>query len=126
MNLIRFVGDEALSRTSVYRWFTQFNRGGSSLNDEFREGSPKSVVVPKNIDAVHELKLQDRHATYRVIVAALGIIGTSIHSILHEYLGVKKIYSRWITHNLTIAKKRLVLTGRKKCSKNTIAVLKKM
>ena len=106
MNIIRFFGDEAPSRTSVYRWFTQFNRGRSSLNDEFGEGSPKSVVVPKYTDAVHELKLQDRQATYRVIVAALGIIGTSIHSILHEHLGVKKIYSRWITHNLAIAKKK--------------------
>ena len=44
-------GDEAPSRTGVYRWFTQFNRGRSSLNDEFRGGSPKSVVVPKIIDA---------------------------------------------------------------------------
>ena len=101
MNLIRFFGDEAPSRTSVYRWFTQFNRGRSSLNDVFREGGPKSVVVPKNIDAVHELKLQDRHATSRMILAALGIIGTNIHSILHEHLGVKKIYSRWITCRIT-------------------------
>ena len=61
MNLIRFFGDEARSRASVYRWFTQFNRGRSSLHDEFREGSPKSAVVPNNIDAVDELKLQDRH-----------------------------------------------------------------
>ena len=89
-------GDEAPSRTSVYRWFTEFNRGRSSLNDEFREGRPKSVVVPKNIDAVRELILQDRHVTYREIEVTLNISGTSIHSILHEHLAVKKICSRWI------------------------------
>ena len=115
-------GDEAPSRTSVYRWFTEFNRGRSSLNDEFREGRPKSVVVPKNIDAVRELILQDRHVTYREIEVTLNISGTSIHSILHEHLAVKKICSRWIPHNLTIAQKRLIPICWKKCVKNTITV----
>lgn len=99
-------GGEAPSRTSVYRWFTEFNRGRSSLNDEFREGRPKSVVVPKNIDAVRELILQDRHVTYREIAVSLDISGTSIHSILHEHLAVKKLCSRWIPHNLAIAQKQ--------------------
>ena len=44
---------EAPSRTSVYRWYFEFNRGRSSLQDEFREGRPKSVVVPETFDAVH-------------------------------------------------------------------------
>ena len=45
-------GDEATSRTSVYRGYFEFNQGRSSLQDEFREGRPKSVVVPETIDAV--------------------------------------------------------------------------
>ena len=36
-------GDKALSRTSVYRWYSDFNRGRSSLQDEFREGVPKTI-----------------------------------------------------------------------------------
>ena len=40
-------GDKAPSRTSVYRWYGEFNRGGSSLQEEFREGPPNSVVVPE-------------------------------------------------------------------------------
>ena len=96
-------GNEAPSRTSVYRWYDEFNRGRSSLQDEFREDRPKSVVVPETINAV--LILQDRHVTYREIETTLGISGTSLHSILHEHLTVKKICSRWITHNLSIAQK---------------------
>ena len=68
-----------------------FNSGRSSLQDEFREGRPKSVVVPETIDAVCQLILQDGHVTYRGIETTLGISGTSIHSILHEHLTVKKI-----------------------------------
>ena len=40
-------GTEAPSRTSIYRWYGEFNQGRSSLQDEFREGHPKSIVVPK-------------------------------------------------------------------------------
>ena len=83
-------GDEAPPRT----------RGHSSLPDEFREGRPKSVVIPKAIDAVRQLILQDRHVTYCEIETTLGISGASIHSILHEHLTVKKIFWRWIPHNL--------------------------
>ena len=65
-------GDEAPSRTSVYRWYGEFNRDRSSLQDEFRDGRPKSVV-PETIDAVLQLILQDRHVTYREIETTLGI-----------------------------------------------------
>ena len=80
-------GDEAPLRTSVYRWYGEFNRSRSSLQDEFREGRP--------IDAVRKLIL--------AINATLGISGTSLHSILHELS--KKICSHWIPHNLSIAQK---------------------
>lgn len=99
-------GDKAPSKTTVYRWYSEVNRGRSSVADEFREGRPKSVVVPQNIDAVRELIMQDRHVTYCEIEASLHISSTSIHSILHEHLVVKKICSRWIPHNLSIAQKK--------------------
>ena len=50
---------------------------------------------------MHQLVLQDRQ-----IETTLGISGTSIHSILHEHLTVKKIFSRWIPHNFSIAQKK--------------------
>ena len=53
-------GGKAPSRTSVYRWYDEFNRDRSSLQDKFRKGCPKSVVVPETVDAVRHLRLQDR------------------------------------------------------------------
>ena len=44
-------GDETPSRSSIYRWYGEFNRGRSLRQDEFREGRPRSVVVPETIDA---------------------------------------------------------------------------
>ena len=89
---------------------------------------PRSSFTPRRISwrsfkisycSENQLIFQDRE-----IETTLGISGTSIHSILHEHLTVKKISSRWIPHNLSIAQKSLVLIGWKKCSKNTIAELR--
>ena len=73
-------GDEAPSRTSVYRWYGKFNVSRSSLQDNFRKCHPKSVVVPETIDAVRQLILQDRHVTYREIETTLGISGWDQHT----------------------------------------------
>ena len=88
--LYSIFADEAPSKASVYRWFGEFYRSRSSLQDKFHEDRPKSIVFPDTIDAVRQLILQDRHVTYREIKTTLGISGTSIHSILHEHLTVKK------------------------------------
>ena len=101
--------DEAPSRTSVYRWYGEFNRGLNSLQDEFHEGRSKSVVVPETIDFVRQLILQDRHVTYREIETTLGISGTSIHSIYRINIWLsKKICSHWIPHNLSNAPKKVL------------------
>ena len=73
--------DKTPSYNTVKNRFYEFNRGRSSLKDEFREGSSKTAVVPENIDAVRELIMQDRHMIYRQIKASLGISYTSINSI---------------------------------------------
>ena len=70
----------------------------------FVNSRPKWVVVLETIDAMRQLILQDRHATCRNIETILSIIGTSIHSILHEHLTVNKICSRWIP-TMSIAQK---------------------
>ena len=57
-------GDCAPSKTTEYHWFSEFNSARCSLKDEFKEGRPKSIVLPENIDAVHEVMKQDRHVTY--------------------------------------------------------------
>ena len=76
------------------------------LQDEFREGRPKSVVIPDTIDSVRQLILHDRHVTYHEIETALGISGTSIYSLLREHLTVKKICSHWLPHNLSTDQKK--------------------
>lgn len=94
-------GDDSPSKTTIYRWYSEFIFERASLKDESRGGRPKSAVCVRNIDAVREMVKVDRHVTYREIQTSLGIGMTAISEILHENLGAKKICSRWIPHNLT-------------------------
>ena len=103
MNLIQFL---AMMSYQGPVFIDEFNRGRSSLQDEFREGRPKSVVVPETINAVDQLILQDSHVTYREIDITLGVSGTSIHSILHEHLTVKKnLFALDSTRHVNCSKK---------------------
>jgi [histone H3]-lysine36 N-dimethyltransferase SETMAR len=98
-------GDEAPSRTTVFRWYQEFKFGRNSLSDEFREGRPSTSKTAENVDTVREMIMVDRHVTYREIQAHLGIDMKQINQILHDHLGVKKLCSRWIPHNLTKGQK---------------------
>ena len=69
----------ALFCATVKRWYNEFNCGRDSLTDEFREGRPKSVVGPENINAAQKLIMRNRHVTYCNIEATLGISYTRIH-----------------------------------------------
>lgn len=99
-------GNKAPTLRSVYNWFNEFKRGRKSVADEFREGRPKTAVVPENVDAVQKLIEEDRHVTYREIMATLSIGVKSVHTILHKYLGVRKLCARWIPHKLTDDQKK--------------------
>ena len=75
-------GDKAPSRTSVYRWYGEFNRDRGLLQDEFREGRPKLVVVPETIDGMRQ-----------PLETTLGISKATKHSILHEHLTEKNLFA---------------------------------
>ena len=57
-------------------WFNEFNCGRRSLKDKIREGRQKAAVVPENIDAVHELIMQNRQVTYRGIFIKTDHVAT--------------------------------------------------
>lgn len=94
-------GDEAPSKTTIYRWYSEFQRGRVSLMDDVREGRPKSAVSQENVDVVRQLVKEDRHVTYREIQEHLGIGMSQIQIILKEELGVRKLFSRWVPHLLS-------------------------
>ncbi|GBP93087.1 hypothetical protein EVAR_63369_1 [Eumeta japonica] len=50
------------------------------LTDEFKDGHPKSVVVPQNVDAVRELITRDRHVTFGEIKTSVSLSESWIYT----------------------------------------------
>ncbi|CAH2010681.1 unnamed protein product [Acanthoscelides obtectus] len=99
--LLSVFGKEAPHQSTISRWYEEFKRGRVSLSDDPRVGAPKPAVTQENVDAVRKLIIEERHVTYRESEASLKISKTSIQKIVHEQLGIRKLFSRWIPHLLT-------------------------
>jgi hypothetical protein len=48
-------GNEALNRSNIFRWYSQFQDGRELVEDDKRGGHPKSTQTEVNIPAVADL-----------------------------------------------------------------------
>lgn len=89
------------------KWAAEFKRGCTSLKDDARSGCPKSSTSEEIVQQVHDMVLDDGRIKERVMVEAIGISKGSVHHILTEVVGLKKLCARWMPHLLTIDQKRI-------------------
>lgn len=94
-------GGECLSKTTVYEWHKRFREGHESLQDDERSGRPTTSKSQENIDGVRTLIERDRRSTCRMIADELHIPKTTVHEILTEILGKKKVCAKFVPHFLT-------------------------
>lgn len=91
--LVFVFGDEASSKTTVYRWFLELTCGLASMQYKSR------VVVSQkedSIDAVHIMIDEYLPVIIRRNSGILAHYRPSIHSISHAQLAVRKFCSYWI------------------------------
>ena len=106
--------DSAPLETMVKRWYADFKCGHTDTNDAELSGHPNSAVLEKNkklqklILANHKLKLCE-------IAKELKISEGSVFTILHEYLSIRKLCSKWVPHLLTVDQKQLCIDDSERC-----------
>jgi transposase len=54
-SLQKTFGESCVSRTTVYNWYAEFNRGRDHFEDEPHAGRPRSAITPENIEAVRNV-----------------------------------------------------------------------
>jgi hypothetical protein len=82
--LQRAFGDECMSRTQCFEWYTHFKTGRTSIDEDPRSGRPSTSTDNVHIDAVRHLILQNRRLTIREIAEDVGIDFGSRQAILTE------------------------------------------
>jgi len=111
---IKVYGDSSPLFSTIKKWAAEFKRGHTSLEDDPREGRPKSATTtPEIIEQVHGMVLDDRRMKVREIAETIDISKECVGYILHEELGMKKLCARWVPR---------LLTADQKCTRMKISV----
>jgi len=102
---IKVYGDSYPSFSTIKKWAAEFKRGRTSLEDDPREGRPKSATTPEIIEQVHDMVLDCRRVKVRETAETIGISKERVGYILHEELDMKKLCARWVPRLLTADQK---------------------
>jgi histone-lysine N-methyltransferase SETMAR len=93
---IKVYGNSSPSFSCIKKWAAEFKRGRTSLEDDPREGRPKSATTPEIIEQLHDMILDDRRIKVREIAETKGISKERVGYVLHEELDMKKLCARWV------------------------------
>lgn len=104
--LVRVLKDSAPSYATVCRWTVEFKRGRTSVDDDPRSGRPKSALNTEVIEKIQDMVMADRRLTEDALAEATGISHGSVHEILRNVLGMRKLMTRWVPHLLSLEQKR--------------------
>jgi len=101
---LKVYGDSSPSFSTIKKWAAEFKRGRTSLEDDPREGRPKSTT-PEIIEQVHDMLLDYQRMKVREFLETIGISKERVIYILHEELDMKKLCIRWVPGLITADQK---------------------
>ena len=77
-------GDQALSRSNVYRWYGLFRVGREDTEDDPRSGRPTECRNDLNVEMISQLLLQNRHLLLRMLADEVSIGKDTVRRIVIE------------------------------------------
>ena len=93
-------GECALKEITVFKWIQRFREGREDPKDDASSRHPSTSRGNENIDRVRPRVLSDRRLTVTMI-AELRLGKSSVHTILREYLDMKKLCAKIVAKLLT-------------------------
>lgn len=107
--------DSAPSKATICYWISEFKRGRTDTEDLPSTGRPKEAVVPENIEKTLKIIMGNRKVKLLEIANILKISEGSVFTIIHEHLGMKKLFSKWVPRLLTMEQKQQRVDDSKLC-----------
>jgi hypothetical protein len=87
--------DSASSCRTVAKWEAELKDPKRGVEDAPLIGRSSTMIINENIKAVEQIVMRDRQISVRRVSNELGIPKTSGHKIMNDYLGMKKVSTRW-------------------------------
>jgi transposase len=99
-------GDSCLSQGRVYEWVERFQNRRQNVSDEHQSGRPVSVAT-ETVKQHFEQRIRNyRRVTIDETAVELNMSYSCAYNIVHEYLGCRKVCSRWVPRQLSSDHKR--------------------
>ncbi len=92
---------EYLSKMTVNLWHKSYRDSRDIVGLCSHGGTKKLVITEVNINTVATVIQENRHVSVRLLERQLNIPKSTIHRVLMEHLGVRRIASTWVPHFLT-------------------------
>jgi transposase len=83
-------GEEALKRTTVFKWVQRYQEGRKDPTNK-RSEHPSTLRSDENINRMHSLVFSDHWTTVQIIADELQTGKTSVYLILTKDLEMRKI-----------------------------------
>ena len=79
----------------------EFKDPERSFQDAPRMGRLSTITADENIEAVERIVMRDRQISIRRLAEELAIPKTTIHEIMNNHMGMKKVCTWWVPKLLT-------------------------
>jgi histone-lysine N-methyltransferase SETMAR len=112
---IKVYGDSSPSFSTIKKWAAEFKCGRTSLEDNPREGCPKSAITPEIMGQVHDMVLGDWWMKVHEIDETIDISKECVGCIVHEELDMKKLSARWVPRLLAADRKHTRMKISEQC-----------
>ncbi len=94
-------GTHVLKSTAVKKWAGCFQSGRELVDDDARAGWPATACNVRNVEKVNQEIERGRWKTIRDVADSIDISCKSVHKILRQNLGMKKVCSKLVLKVLT-------------------------
>ena len=98
-------GESCISKTRAYEWYKAFKEGREVVVDLPRSGRPSTATTKENIDRIKKLVLENRRMSLRELASEVNISFKSVHNILIDILGMKRVAARLVPKELNFVQK---------------------
>ena len=93
--------DSAPSYRTVSKWVAEFNNPERAFEDALRMGHPSTITADENIEVVERIVMRDQQISVRRLAEELAIPKTTIHEVINNHMGMKKVCTWWVPKLLT-------------------------
>ena len=90
-------GNSSMFTTRVFEWHKQFVKGREDVEDDPKSRRPCTSTTDANIEKVRQLVCSDRRLTIHVTANKVGMDKETIHTILVDTLGMRKVCAKILT-----------------------------